>query len=81
MPQQALFALNARFTQQMSADLAERIRAGSEEPVREAFRIVLARDPTAEEHQLVSDYVDERPESLSEIVQSLLMTNEFMFVD
>ena len=81
VPQQALFALNARFTQEMSAAVAARIRAGSGDPVQAAFRIVLARDPLPEEHRLGSEYLDGRPEALTELVQSLLMTNEFMFVD
>jgi hypothetical protein len=79
VPQQALYALNSRFVQRMSSAAAERIR--DTDPLRDAFRLVLARDPTPEERQLLAEYLDERPESLPELVQSLLMTNEFMFVD
>lgn len=84
VPQQALFAMNSPFVQQLSREVAALAAAAGEsvpERVTRMFEIVLSRRPTSEEQQLFEAYAGEDGADLSELAQVMLLTNEFWFVD
>jgi len=82
VPQQALFAMNAPFAQQIAASLAERIsqqHATAKEQVTGLFETVYTRPPTSIETEQLTEFL--KSHSLEELCQGVLMTNEFLFVD
>lgn len=84
VPQQALFALNAKFVQEQASGLAQRVQAKSSDPreqVSWAFRLAYSRDPSPEELTLGTTYLQSSPQGMPELAQALLMSNEFFFAD
>ncbi len=93
IPQQQLFALNSPFVVAMARALAARVakeEATDEVRLRLAWRLTLARMPTERELALSVEFLKSAPpadaagKSLSpweQLCQSLLMTNEFAFVN
>ncbi|MCC7420540.1 MAG: PSD1 domain-containing protein [Planctomycetaceae bacterium] len=89
-PLQQLYLLNSSFLQQQSDAVAREVLAeGVSDPVavvRELFRRILLREPTAEELEESFRLVlreDARipPENWAVLAHSLFATNEFLFVD
>ena len=88
VPQQALYGLNSPFLREMAEHLA---RAASEVPVESTedrrtpitalYRRVFARDPTERELNLAVRLLREHPDGLPLVAHSLLLANEFLFVD
>ncbi|MBS0265262.1 MAG: PSD1 domain-containing protein [Planctomycetes bacterium] len=80
VPQQALFALNSTFMLARADALARKVaEADPSVRVRELYRAVLGRDPSAlEAEQCAHFLMNGTPEQLAQV---LLMTNELMFVD
>lgn len=82
---QALFFLNNDFVQRCAAGLQRRISRhapGDERAqIRRAFQILFHRDPDSSEYQLAADYLAGTEGDWSSLLQTLLMTNEFLFVD
>jgi hypothetical protein len=79
---QALTLLNNAFMVRMSEYFAERVRAAEPEAERQAvaaFRMALARNPSAEEAQLVESLT--REQGLPYACRVLVNLNEFVFVD
>jgi len=82
VPQQALYALNSPFAQQMARQLAERIRQQASAPeahARLALETVFSRPACDEELEALTAYLQSHP--LEQLTQGLLMANEFLFVD
>ena len=81
-PQQALFALNSPFVHTQATALAAQATGGK---ARALHRLILLREPTAEEQRLANEFVASAgPASLdpwARWAQVLLMSNEFHFVD
>jgi hypothetical protein len=81
-PLQSLALLNNKFLVRQSEHLAERLTRRDPSlsgQVREVYRLVLLRPPTAEEEQRVVDYA--RKHGLANACRMLLNCNEFVFVD
>ena len=88
---QALILLNSAFIQEQAALFAERLRRDAHgdlaAQVDRAFRITLARKPTAEEQQVAFDFVtrqtrnDSMVSALTEFCRLMLNLNEFVYVD
>jgi hypothetical protein len=79
---QAMATLNDKFVVRQSALLAERIAAQAptaDQQVVAAYRLILGREPTAEEAALVRVYLDRQ--GLANTCRFLVNTNEFVFVD
>lgn len=79
---QALSMLNDRFIIRQSEHLADRLtaeHASLPDQIRHAFNILLLREPTPEELQLVHSYAEQH--GLSNACRFLMNSNEFMFVD
>ena len=91
VPQQALFSLNSPFVIEQAKGLAARPEvAGVAEPagrVTELYRIVLQRNPSADELQGALEFVEIPKEDSSQLTnweqlaQILLSSNELMYVD
>jgi hypothetical protein len=93
VPQQALFLLNSPFLLEQSRALMKRSEvddaADAEEKIRGLYRVVLGRDPNAEEVRLGEAFVNSaisetNPSQLSaweRYGQALMLTNEFVYVD
>jgi mono/diheme cytochrome c family protein len=88
VPQQSLYALNSPFVRAMAEDVAREVSmvatssADDRGPqVTTLYRRVLSRDPTEAEAKLAGDFLRHRPDDLVLLAQSLLLTNEFVFVD
>ncbi|MCI0377059.1 MAG: DUF1549 and DUF1553 domain-containing protein, partial [Gemmataceae bacterium] len=79
--QQALSLLNDTFMVRMSEHLAKRLEKadGAPERVRQAYRLVLLREPTARELELFVQYTQRH--GLANACRMLLNTNEFLFVE
>ena len=88
VPQQALFAMNSTFVSDTAASVAHRLLE-NDQPIRDrvdrVYSIVLGRSPSPEETVLCEQFLsaggNEQQQSLEQFIQTLLMTNEFMFVD
>jgi mono/diheme cytochrome c family protein len=74
VPQQQLFLLNSPFV----ADAAKAIAAKTHD-VREAYQMILSRDPKPEEMTAAAHFLQSG--DYSEFAQVLLSSNEFLFVD
>ena len=94
VPQQALFLFNSPFVLHLAKAIALRVTPHSEPhaAVAELFRLVLARDPEAEEVELFGAFLRNRgsgettevgsfEETVAELAQILMLSNEFLFVD
>ncbi|MEZ6062764.1 MAG: PSD1 and planctomycete cytochrome C domain-containing protein [Planctomycetaceae bacterium] len=90
VPQQALFQLNNPFMMEQADAIAARLQSAditdSKARVSALFRIVLQREPTAEETSAALDFAGTSADTgdsaiWSQLAQALLMTNEFMFVN
>ncbi|HEY1173215.1 MAG TPA: DUF1549 and DUF1553 domain-containing protein [Verrucomicrobiae bacterium] len=91
VPLQALYLMNSGFARQQAEAVLKRpemVKAASaEEKVKTAFRLVYSRQPTREELKLAQEYAG--PIATDEagnkrwvnLVQGLLIANEFVFVD
>jgi len=75
---QALAQWNNRLIETMSRQLALRLE-GSADPVSEACRLGLGRDPAGEEKQLLSEHLSQHgPASMARVVFNL---NAFVYID
>ena len=85
VPQQALYLLNNAFVIQEAQSLAGRARAaGNGTPHSTAnhlYWFALGRPAMSEELKQCADYVADDPTAWAEIAQSLLVSNEFLFID
>ncbi len=91
VPLQALYLMNSGFVRQQAEAVlkrAEMVKAvNAEERIKTAFRLIYSRQPMKEELQLAQDYVgdaalDEKgSRQWANLVQGLLIANEFVFVD
>ncbi len=90
VPQQELFFLNSPFVWESAQHTVRSLSAftsehGRQERVTALYRRILQRDPHPVEFERVSKFVDrekDRPGATWPLVaQSLLMSNEFQFVD
>lgn len=80
VPQQALFALNAPFMLMRSDALAKRL--ADVEPAQRVprlFALTLGREPSASERNACEQFL--AANSIEQLAQVLLMSNEMMFVD
>ena len=89
-PIQQLYFLNSPFLQERAETLAKQLPDGSvatpEDRVRSLYRSVLQRDPTSPEAERATHFVDleggvDQPEAWAVLAQSLLISNEFLFID
>lgn len=91
VPLQALYLMNSSFVRQQAAVILHRAEIERAKTARErisaAFRIVLSRQPSKDELKLAMNYVGDAPldepgaQHWANFVQSLLVSNEFVFVD
>jgi hypothetical protein len=81
-PLQALALLNDPFLVRQAEHFAERLRKGSDDPgeqVEAAYRLALARRPTAAERDALAAYA--KKHGLANACRLLFNANEFVFVD
>jgi hypothetical protein len=90
VPQQALFLLNAPWVLHNAKAAAQhytvRLAPTPRDQIAALYRLLLARYPTAEETTLALDYLQQAPNPpdfppLAQLAQTLLISNEFAFVD
>jgi hypothetical protein len=95
VPQQALYQLNSPFIMKQSDQLAARINSEFPDPERRAdavFRRILQRLPSREERLAATTFLTSpiaetpvsgsaSPDPTSQLAQTLMMTNEFVFID
>lgn len=84
VPQQVLYGMNSPFVQELAAAIVARPEVQStsqDERITQLFRLTLGRDPADSERELLKSYLATDPEALNELAQSLLLTNEFLFID
>jgi mono/diheme cytochrome c family protein len=79
VPLQRLFMMNSGFVEQQAAGLAKRLSGDDEERVRQAYRLLYGRPPSAEEVQLGVAFV--RQSNWNEYARVLLNSNEFEWVN
>jgi hypothetical protein len=81
-PLQALNLLNSPFLLEQAAFFAERLQAragpGSEDQIREAFRLLFSRDPTPAERERSLKLIEEH--GLEIFCRALFNTNELIYV-
>jgi hypothetical protein len=88
VPQQALFFLNSELVVEAARRLVARadVAAADSDAARVTllYRLALARAPSAEELSLAQKFLHDAPareQAWHELAQSLLLTNEFVFID
>lgn len=91
VPQQALFAMNAPFVLDQARRISADSQAGAADDATRIsilYRKVFSREPTSDERELAMRYLKEALTTNTEkqspwdrLVQALLLTNEFWFVD
>lgn len=83
VPLQALFLMNNSFVHQQAEAVAKRCGGADDERLAQVFRLVLSRNPDAEELAMARDQLASQPpdKRWSALVQALFMLNEFTFVD
>lgn len=82
VPQQALFGLNSPFIEELAQATAARAAGTTaEERATWLFRIVLSRNPSSEELSDSVAYLSRHPDSLWQVAQVLLLTNEFQYIE
>lgn len=80
-PLQRLFFMNNSFVAEQANALAERLkRSGSDDVarIRHAYRLVLGRVPTAEEHRWGQEFLRTSENAWPQYAQALLSSSEFM---
>lgn len=88
VPQQALFALNSAFLLTRAEELAELSSTASlseAERIRWLYRRIFARNPRSEELESCQNFLQSgapgEPPAWNRLAQTLLASNEFLFVD
>jgi mono/diheme cytochrome c family protein len=83
VPLQRLFFMNGDLVAQESASLAKRLNteAGDRARIRQAYRLVFEREPSAEEMNLGLEFLQESHEAWPRYAQVLLSSNELSFVE
>ncbi|TWT80917.1 Planctomycete cytochrome C [Planctomycetes bacterium CA13] len=83
VPQQALFMMNSPFVIEQADQIAVRcIESSPEETVVEMYKTIFQRLPSESEKQMgVTFLLGDHPEGKSLYAQTLMLTNEAMFVD
>ena len=83
-PLQKLFLLNSRFVMAQAEHFAKRIGSTSQdasEQVRMLYSIAFQRQPSADEHKEMLDAMTESDASLQQMAQTMLISNEFWYLD
>ncbi|MEZ5385089.1 MAG: DUF1549 and DUF1553 domain-containing protein [Prosthecobacter sp.] len=87
-PTQKLFVMNSAFIIEQARSLAARLQKLPEDEarIRQAYALLFAREPEADELSLASDYLqqtaaDANMNSWEQLAQALLATNEMLYVD
>lgn len=81
---QKLFLMNSPFMITNANDFSRRMRERNlplKAVIREAYRRFYAREPTAEEFDVASDFVSSAGGGFGEYIHALIAANEFSFVD
>jgi len=83
VPLQRLFFMNGDLVMQESSSLARRVsaEAGDQARIRQAYRLVFEREPSAEELQLGLEFLRESHDAWPQYAQVLLSSNELSFVE
>ncbi|MCA8985379.1 MAG: PSD1 domain-containing protein [Planctomycetaceae bacterium] len=88
VPQQALYVMNSPFIMGLADEIASRLQADTSttddrERTRKLYRQLLQRNPSDEETELCLAYLQSADAggSWRELAQTLLLTNEFLFLD
>ncbi len=83
VPLQALFLMNNSFVHQQAEAVVKRSSGTDDGRVAQLFRLVLSRNPDAEEMAMARDQLASQPldKRWPALVQALFMLNEFTFVD
>jgi hypothetical protein len=84
VPLQKLFFMNSPFVIDQSTALSERIAAaasGNEQRITATYRLVLQRDPTAEERKLAHEFITRNGGAWPAYTQVLLSSNEFTYLN
>ena len=81
-PLQQLFVLNSAWFKHQAKSLAQRVYEIEElrEKIRALYRRTLLRDPTAQELDQGSTFLESRETHIGEYTQALLATNEFIYL-
>jgi hypothetical protein len=81
---QKLFALNSPFVLDCAQSLAAKVRAGKKSTdvqIREAYRLLLSREPDADELKLGLRFLKGDSDRWPEYAQALMISNEMLYVD
>ncbi len=84
VPLQKLFFMNSPFVIDQSTALSERIAAaasGDDQRITATYRLVLQRDPTAEERKLAHEFITRNGGAWPAYTQVLLSSNEFTYLN
>ncbi|HMF19642.1 MAG TPA: DUF1553 domain-containing protein, partial [Gemmataceae bacterium] len=89
VPQQQLFVLNSDFTIETAKAFARRLEKAApkeEDRIALAFRLAFGREPAAEEMRASQEFIrdagaSDRLTPSEQFAQSLLASNEFMWID
>lgn len=79
VPLQRLFFLNSPLIESQSEAFAARLKGSNEDRIRQAYRILYGRNPDAVETNLGKQFLAQG--SWPEYAQTLLSSNEFLYVD
>jgi hypothetical protein len=79
VPLQRLYMMNSNFVEEQAAGFAKRLNGGDSERVKQAYRTVYGREPSAEELQLALAFV--KKSNWNEYARVLLNSNEFEWVN
>jgi hypothetical protein len=94
IPQQQLFMLNSPFVLAQATQLSQRVCTAAKDAagqIRMAYRFALGREPESEELEITQQFLSQKDpegdsraatqERLQRFCQTLLISNEFIFVD
>ena len=81
-PLQRLFFLNSEFVARQAEGLASRVKTEPTDgaKIRQIYRILFSRDPEPSEVELGERFLKGKPGALPEYTQTLLASNEFLYV-
>jgi mono/diheme cytochrome c family protein len=79
VPLQRLYMMNSNFVEEQAAGLAKRLSGSDTDRLKQVYRTVYGRDPSAEELQLGLAFV--KKSSWNEYARVLLNSNEFEWVN